>query len=105
MVPHSITPVVEAVLPLHSEGRIDTFTTGPPHTYTIPTTAQIKSGSVAENDPTPFGCNPIPLSMTLLQSEVTEFQQASGTVVSINTFHEEAHSLGSHGRAAAHKPY
>lgn len=33
-----------------------------------------------------------------------EFQQASGSVVSINTIRKEAHLLGFHGRAAAHKP-
>lgn len=33
-----------------------------------------------------------------------EFQQASGSVVSMNTIRKEAHLLGFHGRAAAHKP-
>ena len=33
-----------------------------------------------------------------------EFQQASGTVVSVNIIRKEAHLLGYHGRAAAHKP-
>ena len=33
-----------------------------------------------------------------------EFQQATGTVVSMNTIRKEAHLLGYHGRAAAHKP-
>ena len=31
-------------------------------------------------------------------------QQASGTVVSVNIIRKEAHLLGYHGRAAAHKP-
>ena len=33
-----------------------------------------------------------------------EFQQASGSIVSMNTIRKEAHLLGFHGRAAAHKP-
>src|SRR5215510_11052761 len=33
-----------------------------------------------------------------------EFQQASGTVVSMNTIRKEADLLGYHGCAAAHKP-
>ncbi|GFS72229.1 hypothetical protein TNCV_2442651 [Trichonephila clavipes] len=32
-----------------------------------------------------------------------EFKQASGTIVSINTFHKEVHMLGFHGPAAIHK--
>ncbi|KFM62165.1 Transposable element Tc1 transposase, partial [Stegodyphus mimosarum] len=32
-----------------------------------------------------------------------EFQQASGSIVSMNTIRKEAHLLGFHGRAAAHK--
>ncbi|GIY56266.1 transposable element Tc1 transposase [Caerostris extrusa] len=33
-----------------------------------------------------------------------EFQQASGSIVSMNTIRKEAHLHGFHGRAAAHKP-
>ena len=33
-----------------------------------------------------------------------EFQQASGSIVSMNSIHKEAHLLGFYGRAAAHKP-
>ncbi|GIY99191.1 transposable element Tc1 transposase [Caerostris extrusa] len=33
-----------------------------------------------------------------------EFQQASGSIVSVNTIRTEAHLHGFHGRAAAHKP-
>ncbi|GFW64267.1 transposable element tcb1 transposase [Trichonephila clavipes] len=33
-----------------------------------------------------------------------EFQQVSGTVVSINDISKEAHLLGFYGPAAAHKP-
>ncbi|GFT26548.1 hypothetical protein TNCV_3603951 [Trichonephila clavipes] len=33
----------------------------------------------------------------------SSFQQASGIVVSINVIHKEAHLLGFHGRASAHK--
>ncbi|GFU18352.1 transposable element Tc1 transposase [Trichonephila clavipes] len=33
-----------------------------------------------------------------------EFQQVSGTVVSINVIHKEAHLLGFNGRAAIHQP-
>ncbi|GFW06637.1 hypothetical protein TNCV_2189701 [Trichonephila clavipes] len=36
------------------EGGIETFTVGPPHTYTIVLTAQIESGFVAEDDLIPF---------------------------------------------------
>ncbi|GIY32387.1 transposable element Tc1 transposase [Caerostris extrusa] len=34
-----------------------------------------------------------------------EFQQASGSIVSMNTIRKEAHLRGFHGRAAAHKPF
>ncbi|GIX81749.1 hypothetical protein CEXT_133591 [Caerostris extrusa] len=33
-----------------------------------------------------------------------QFQQASGSIVSMNTIRKEAHLHGFHGRAAAHKP-
>ncbi|GIY06052.1 protein-tyrosine sulfotransferase [Caerostris extrusa] len=33
-----------------------------------------------------------------------EFQQANGSIVSMNTIRKEAHLHGFHGRAAAHKP-
>ncbi|KFM60000.1 Transposable element Tc1 transposase, partial [Stegodyphus mimosarum] len=33
-----------------------------------------------------------------------EFQQASGSIVSMNTIRKEAHLLGFHGRATVHKP-
>ncbi|GIY60954.1 transposable element Tc1 transposase [Caerostris extrusa] len=33
-----------------------------------------------------------------------ECQQASGSIVSMNTIRKEAHLHGFHGRAAAHKP-
>ncbi|KFM67887.1 hypothetical protein X975_15381, partial [Stegodyphus mimosarum] len=33
-----------------------------------------------------------------------ELQQTSGSIVSMNTIHKEAHLLVFHGRAAAHKP-
>ncbi|GIY40631.1 transposable element tcb1 transposase [Caerostris extrusa] len=33
-----------------------------------------------------------------------EFQQASGSIVSMNTIRKEAHLHGFHGGAAAHKP-
>ena len=33
-----------------------------------------------------------------------ELQQASGSVVSMNTIRKESHLLGYHGRAAVHKP-
>ncbi|GIY95925.1 hypothetical protein CEXT_362941 [Caerostris extrusa] len=32
------------------------------------------------------------------------FQQASGSIVSMNTIRKEAHLHGFHGRAASHKP-
>ncbi|GIY23560.1 transposable element Tc1 transposase [Caerostris extrusa] len=34
-----------------------------------------------------------------------EFQQASGSIVSMNTIRKEAHLHGFHGRAAAHNPF
>ncbi|KFM67704.1 Transposable element Tc1 transposase, partial [Stegodyphus mimosarum] len=39
--------------------------------------------------------------MTLIREE---FQQASRSIVSMNTIRKEAHLLGFHGRAAVHKP-
>ncbi|GFW69635.1 hypothetical protein TNCV_489791 [Trichonephila clavipes] len=56
---------------LYSEGRIKTFTTGPPHTYTIVITAQIETRFCTEDGLIPFGCSQILLSTTPLQMEGT----------------------------------
>ncbi|GFS76165.1 hypothetical protein TNCV_4667361 [Trichonephila clavipes] len=51
--------------------RRQNASTGPLHTYSIVIKGQIESEFVDENDLIPFGCSPIPSSVTPLQTEAT----------------------------------
>ncbi|GFY19597.1 uncharacterized protein TNCV_4647691 [Trichonephila clavipes] len=59
MAPHTITPTVGVVCHCKVKGRIEAFTTGPPHTNTIVFTAEIESGFVAKDDLIPFQCSTV----------------------------------------------
>ncbi|GFW21367.1 hypothetical protein TNCV_1531921 [Trichonephila clavipes] len=54
-----------------SEGGTEPFITGPLHTNTIVTTAQIEFRFVAEDDLVLFRCSPIPTSATPLVTEAS----------------------------------
>ncbi|GFY19604.1 uncharacterized protein TNCV_4647761 [Trichonephila clavipes] len=54
-------------LSLQNKGRIEAFTTGPPHTNTIVFTAEIESGFVAKDDLIPFHCSTVSSCAARLQ--------------------------------------
>ena len=55
--------------PLYSKDKVETFTTGLPHTCTIVITVDITSRFFAEDDLILFNCNPISLNATPFQIE------------------------------------
>ncbi|GFT97445.1 hypothetical protein TNCV_1628721 [Trichonephila clavipes] len=70
MAPYTITLAVSGVL-LSSKGKIETFTTGSPHTDTIVITAEIESGFVAKDDLVPFRCSPVSSCAAPLQTDTS----------------------------------